>query len=383
MFILLCIRCKREIPDESLYCPWCGRRQSATAPAPRKRAARRSPGSGNIHKLSGYRAKPYEARIGQKSIGCYASKGEAVLALDYFLAAGKPLEAATATFEQVYTAWSALHYTDVSKSTQTGYINAYSTAAILHRRRMADLRTGDYQQVIDGLVSAGKSFSACSKQNGLFIQLNTFAMERDLIDKNYASFVRLPKKPEPKKRVLSTTEQQAIWAVALSDGPQMQIAQIAVVLFCTGMRIGELLSLRSEDVHLEEGYAIGGEKTKAGRNRVIPLPGEIHHIIASWLANDCPTLLANRAGNPMDDSRVRHRFIALMDSLDIHGVTPHTCRHTCATMMAAAGVPPKAIQTVLGHASYSTTATIYTHPQIADLVRATQSVSWNCHANGA
>lgn len=374
---MLCIRCHRELPGEALYCLYCGKRQG---PAPKKekpKRARRAPGSGNIHKLPGKRAKPYAARMGQYVIGTYATEGEAVVALADFVARGKPLESGTATFEQIYDAWKAVHFEGISHKTERGYKDAYTRAAALHKRRMRDLRTVDYQKVIDALVADGKSYSLCCKQHGLFTQLCAYALERDLIEKDYAAFVKLPKKPAPKQRVLSPEEQQAIWKAAKVPGPNRLVAQIAVVLICTGMRINELLRLPSADVHLQEGYAIGGEKTAAGKGRVIPLPAAIHEIIAEWLAADAPVLVASRAGTALDDSNVRRRFSKLMDELGIDGVTPHTCRHTCATEMAAAGVPPRAIQSILGHASYSTTASIYTHPGAQMLVTAASKVVWS------
>lgn len=374
---MLCIRCHRELPGEALYCPYCGKRQG---PAPRRekaKRARRAPGSGNIHKLPGKRSKPYAARMGQYVIGTYATEGEAVVALADFVARGKPLESGTATFEQIYDAWKTVHFEGISLKTEQGYKDAYARAGELYKRKMRDLRTVDYQKVIDALVAEGKSYSLCCKQQGLFTQLCAYALERDLIDKDYAAFVKLPKKPAPKQRVLSLEEQKAIWQVAKAPGPQQQIAQIAVVLICTGMRINELLRLPADDVHLAEGYAIGGEKTAAGKGRVIPLPAVIHEIIAEWLAVGAPVLVASRVGTALDDSNVRRRFSKLMDELGIEGVTPHTCRHTCATEMAAAGVPPRAIQSILGHASYSTTASIYTHPGVQMLVTAASKVAWS------
>lgn len=374
---VLCIRCHRELPDDALYCPYCGKRQNAAPRREKAKRARRAPGTGNIHKLPGKRAKPYAARMGQYVIGTYATEGEAVVALADFVARGKPLEASTATFEQIYEAWKTVHFEGISAKTERGYTDAFVKAAALHKRRMRDLRTVDYQQIIDSLVSEGKSYSLCCKQQGLFIQLGAYALERDLIDKDYAAFVRLPKKPAPKQRVLSAEEQQEIWRVARSPGPQQQIARIAVVLICTGMRINELLKMPSSDVHLKECYAVGGEKTAAGKGRVIPLPPVIHDIIRDWLAEGAQYLLASKMGAPLDDGNVRRRFSRFMKSLGIEGVTPHTCRHTCATEMAAAGVPPRAIQSILGHASYSTTASIYTHPGTQMLVTAASKVVWN------
>lgn len=92
-----------------------------------------------------------------------------------------------------------------------------------------------------------------------------------------------------------------------------------MVLLCTGMRINELLQLPVADVHLEEGYAIGGEKTAAGRSRIIPLPVPIRGIVADWLATGATVLVASKAGTPLDDSNVRRRFGRLMDALQIEG----------------------------------------------------------------
>ena len=88
------------------------------------------------------------------------------------------------------------------------------------------------------------------------------------------------------------------------------------------------------------------------------------------------TLVASKAGTPLDDSNVRRRFERLMASMSIKGVT----RRTCATEMAAAGVPPKAIKSIPGHASYSTTASIYTHSCTEMFVKAAARVEW--HING-
>lgn len=373
---MVCSRCHRALPEGALFCPACGKRQGSGAKRPPRKLARRSPGSGNVHRLPGNRAKPYAARVRGRVIGTYATQGEAVVALQDFVARGRPLEAHTTTFAQVYEAWSTIHYSTVGDKTAKGYTSAFEAAAELHSRRMRDLRTGDYQQVIDRLVAAGRSYSLCAKQQGLFAQLSAYAMQRDLIEKDYSAYVRLPKKPDPKSRVLSTQEQAALWQAAETEGPLQETARIGVVLLCTGMRIGELLQLPAADVHLAEGYAVGGEKTTAGRGRVIPLPAAIHPILQEWLARGTSLLIASEAGGKLDASTVRHRFARLMASLGIEGVSPRTCRHTCATVMAAAGVPPRAIQSILGHASYSTTADIYTHPGAVMLVNAAAKVEW-------
>ena len=56
--------------------------------------------------------------------------------------------------------------------------------------------------------------------------------------------------------------------------------------------------------------------------------------------------------------------------------TPHTCRHTAATKMAASGLPPEVVKQILGHADIATTLNIYTHPDTALLVANLEKIQW-------
>ena len=73
-----CIKCRKELPDDALFCPACGKRQEA---APRKHR-KRGNSTGSISKLSGNRSKPWLARKNGVSIGTYATRNEAQKALE-------------------------------------------------------------------------------------------------------------------------------------------------------------------------------------------------------------------------------------------------------------------------------------------------------------
>ena len=73
---------------------------------------------------------------------------------------------------------------------------------------------------------------------------------------------------------------------------------------------------------------------------------------------------------------MRKSFGSLMHKLGIQGVTPHTCRHTAATKMAASGLPPEVVKQILGHADIATTLNIYTHPDTALLVANLEKIQW-------
>lgn len=216
------------------------------------------------------------------------------------------------------------------------------------------------------------------KQRQLFSQLCQYAIHQDIIHTNYATALSLPSPSAPKTRVLSAAEVSAIWGMA-NDSRLGETAKIALVLVYTGMRLNELLTVRRDDVHLAEGYLIGGEKTEAGRRRVIPIHPDVRSFVTDWLAagaGSSPYLLTSKYGLPRDHNNVRKSFGSLMQKLGIQGVTPHTCRHTAATKMAASGLPPEVVKQILGHADIATTLNIYTHPDTALLVANLEKIQW-------
>lgn len=254
------------------------------------------------------------------------------------------------------------------QKSRASYEDAFMKAADLHTKRIRDLKTEDYQQIIDDLIKRGLSRSLCEKQRLLFSQICQYAMKQDIIDKNYAQFLELPSKGEAKTRILTAEEIQRITDMT-SDPIHGSTAKITLVLCYTGMRINELLLMERENVHLNERYMIGGEKTAAGRNRTIPIHRDIMPYIAEWLdGNETKWLLHTSAGTAKNDDNVRKAFRKLMKACHIEGVTPHTCRHTAATNLVAAGVRPEIIKQIWGHSDFSMTVNRYTHTKAEDLI---------------
>ena len=148
------------------------------------------------------------------------------------------------------------------------------------------------------------------------------------------------------------------------------MAQFSLVLLYTGMRIDELLSMRRDDVHLDQGYLVGGEKTEAGRQRVIPILPEIRGILGGWMLDSIGSelLIPTSTGRKKDIHTTEASFRRLMEICGINGkdtpkekrVTPHSLRRTAATRLVEGKAEPTAVQAILGHADFSTTADYYT-----------------------
>lgn len=370
-----CIRCGREAPDGALFCPWCGKRQPEYTPPVQRKKRRRPKGSGTVYqKKDEGRSRPWVAKNSAgESIGSFATPSEAVLALDEYNAKHTAAARFRYTFEDVYSKWKELHYKDVGPKGRDSYERAYEAAKSLHSREMRELKTEDYQNVITALSDAGKSRSTCDKQRQLFSQMCKWAMQNDIISSNYAEGLRLPAASPKKERTLTDAEIASIRAVAedrSKDNRFRLTAQIAMVLVYTGMRIDELLSMRREDVYISDGYMIGGEKTDAGRQRVIPILEPIKMILSEWMLGSMgfELLLPTASGRKKDINAVEHSFRRLMllcginkeDTPKEERVTPHSLRRTAATRLVEGKAEPTAVQAILGHADFSTTADYYT-----------------------
>jgi len=185
----------------------------------------------------------------------------------------------------------------------------------------------------------------------------------------FRTHIKLPKRL-PKN--LSRTELKALLgkqSKASSKGEafgQHTLHLALEVLFATGIRVGELCSIRLEDLDLPSGTI--NIKGKGNRERkVYIVDDELKRMVRRYLwARKCKKLrtdsfLVSKRGLSVKPSQIRK---ALHEHVDAAGlkrkITPHMFRHTTATQLLENGVDIRFVQKLLGHASISTTE-VYTH----------------------
>lgn len=137
--------------------------------------------------------------------------------------------------------------------------------------------------------------------------------------------------------------------------------------YLAGLRVGETLALRIQDVDLDRLKA-HVTRGKTGE-RVVPLPDDVSlaRSMARWLraretwSPPDDLLFVTRTGEPLRPSAVRRSMELYGARSGIGHVTPHMLRHSAATEMLANGAPPIGVQRVLGHRSLRTTLETYAH----------------------
>lgn len=356
-----CIKCGVELVPDAVYCHICGKKQVAS---PRK-ALKRPNGSGTVYKLSGRRSRPWVAAKNGVYIGYYERKTDALAALDKL--AGRPMEEKfNMTFSEVFNEWKAEHYREIGDKGIESYEQAYKVCASLHDKKFRNLRTKDFQAIIDSNMA--KSNSTLSKYKQLMTQMSRWAVREEIATTDFAKYVKLPQQVKKEKAIFTDDE------IKLLEKDGSDAAKIALMLIYTGMRIGELFSLPLEDYH--ESYVIGGEKTKAGRNRVIPIRPEGRKYFDYFASIAKGDLLLSGYEGQRNEKNYRVRdFYPLLEKLKIPKHTPHATRHTYATWARNAGMQPEVLQKILGHASFTTTANIYVHADAERLISAVENVS--------
>jgi len=235
-------------------------------------------GYGSVYKLSGKRRKPWGVRktVGfngtkqiYQNIGYYKTRPEAMLALADFNSNPYDIEAATITFSDLYAKWSKEKFNKISKSNINGYIASYKISESLHDLKFVEIKKAHLQAVID---DCEKGHGTLRKIKVLFNQLFKYAMENDVITKDYSKFVEIgANEAESTRKPFTQDEIKLLW----DNIDRMDFIDTVLIMIYTGLRPGELVTIETSNIDIENRTIKGGIKTHAGKNRIIPINNKI------------------------------------------------------------------------------------------------------------
>lgn len=315
---------------------------------------RRANGSGAVYKLSGKRRKPWIARITTgwtdegkqicKTIGTYPTKKEAQTALDtYLYVPNRPKEM---TFKEAFEGWKS--QTTSTHGTIQAYESGFKKLTRIYNVNVADMDLAMMQDAVD--TSPVTYNTAVTIKKVLAVSLD-FAFAHDCCPASRIElmhYIKLPEKVAVKPRKIFTDDEIQR---CVDDH-----AYAALILLFTGMRRDEFLNLKAEDIHLDEQWLhISKSKTAAGI-RNIPIPDRLVPIFKAYL--DTGSLGLGRTA-------FEGRWWKPYGCLTNH--TRHECRHTYITKLTEAGVDPRYIKMMVGHAG-TVTEDVYSHVAMQKLL---------------
>jgi integrase/recombinase XerD len=221
------------------------------------------------------------------------------------------------------------------------------------------------------LQREGKKAATIARRLAALKAFYQFLVRERRIPDDPTSELESPKLPRRLPRVLTVPEVAAI--LDQPDGHTLQGRRDKAMLeliYATGIRVSELISLNVGDVNVEEGFlrCLG----KGGKERVVPVGRVALAALGRYLDEARPRLLrdagerslfVNQRGRRLTRQgfwRIVKKYADMAGVAREARITPHTLRHSFATHLLENGADLRAVQEMLGHADISTTQ-IYTH----------------------
>lgn len=384
---MICIKCGAEVP-EAPFCCRCGAAQTK----PQRNKKVRGNGQGSVYKLPngkyiavrtrGYHLDENGIKRRTKVSKTFTRKRDAVNALPTLgdsKVSMKVEKKAKSTFKNVYDAWLPTH--TASRDTLNCYKAAIKYFSPIWDDLAADIDIDDLQECIDecpkGKATKRNMKTVCGLIYKYGIPRGYFPEKLNLSDylrvtgDSGAGGVALPDAYLEKIK-------NAIWAVPYAD-----------YVYCQcylGFRPSELLTLDAKDYNRKEKAFIGGAKTDAGKDRTVTISPKIQPIIDRLTKDRMRgAVFCAGDGNAMSLRSYRDAFYAVLDTLGLdnptyevdgkqrHTYTPHSCRHTFATLMKRVPAANKDKLELIGHTSEEMLR-YYQDVNIADLRKITDAI---------
>ena len=354
-----CRKCHAEIPDGSKFCLKCGVKQEI-----RQNTKNRGNGQGSVYQLPnkkwiavkvvGYQREDGKLRKITRSKSGFRTKKDA---LDYL----PKLEAAPAqrptTWAQLYEVWKPTHR--ASKSTLNCYAAAEKYFEPVHLLKFAEITVDDLQDCMDDCPKGKRTRENMKALAGL---LYKYAIPRNMAPNglNLGQYLIVGDGDTGSKEALPT---EAVKVLEDHVG-MVKWADYVLCQCYLGFRPSEFLALDALNYNRKERAFVGGAKTDAGKDRVVTVSPKIQKIVDNLVADKVAgPVFCGEDGAQMKIKAYRSIFYGVLDACGIEnpveerdGVkrrkyTPHSCRHTFATLLKDVPAPDKDKLELMGHTS--------------------------------
>lgn len=396
--LVKCPECELQISDKAVSCPHCGypiKQEETPKRRSNKRRMRLPNGFGRITEIKGQNLRnPFRVMvtIGHDEYGhpigkplkpksYFATYNEAYAALVEYNKNPYDLSSSI-TVSELYAKWSKEYFKTLkSLSSERTITAAWKYCSSVYNMRASDLRA----RHIKGCMEEGTAIikgeekhptpSVKSRIKSVFNLMLDYALEYEIVDRNYARTFEISKdiirERENAKRghiPFSDEEIRKLW----DNVDKVDYVDVLLIQCYSGWRPQELGLIELKNVDLESGTMIGGIKTEAGTNRVVPIHSKIQGLVkkrydeavqlgSKYLIN-CSE---GKNSTTLSYDKYSGRFIKIRERLGLNPEhRPHDGRMHFVTQAKKCGVDEYAIKYIVGHAINDVTEKVYTKREI-------------------
>lgn len=351
---MICVKCKREVPDGP-FCSQCGAKQERK---PRS-APRRPNGTGGAYKRGKTwtgRAAGYSYTVKQPDgtvqvVRKRPTKGGFKTRTEALTWANTYAETVTATSPTLATLWEGYSTGELRKLStdkQAAYRKARERLEPLMGRKIETLTIKDLQDCVDRAATSHYTARDCKT---VLSKLYQRAMAERKAEVNLARFVVLPELEEQEAEAFTEAEVSALWRAY--DGGNVFVGYILLMIY-TGMMPGELLACKKSMIDFEKCEIWGCGKKTAKRKKEIPI------VFPSFLAPLLEVLMVQDSKNShaIHDKLLQlnkwdfyARYHETLQALGVRDLPPYSCRHTYGTEAVKGQNSPEVVRQMLRHAT--------------------------------
>lgn len=253
----------------------------------------------------------------------------------------------------------------------------------LGKKRLDKLTPTDVRRFVELKSASSLSGQTVRLMHALIRNALADAEREELVHRNVAKLVRPPSVYREEVRVITVEDARRLVAVVKGD----RFEALWICALTLGLRRGELLGLRWDDIDFAEGVLtvrhavqrVNGRlilvdpKTSLSR-RVVPVPAPTltalwahrHRQNSDRLAagstwHDFGLVFVTHSGRPLEPRNINRAWYAVRDKAGLGSVRLHDLRHSCASFLLAAGASPRTVMKTLGHSQIGLTMNTYTH----------------------
>ena len=239
-------------------------------------------------------------------------------------------------------------------SSESSYRVAYRNCEELHSKSFRSLTADDLQVVLDNCSTVkGLKHSSLELVKNLYTQMYKYADANDLCDKKYSDYVQIRIPDDDEHGIpFSDDDLRILW-----NHMEHPTIEMLLIMCYSGFRISEYIGL---EVNIKEKYFLGGLKTDAGKNRIVPIYSGIMPLVKKRITREGSLL-------PCTTQTFREQMTSVLSELGLEQHTPHDCRHTFSKLCDDYKIDWKCKKLMLGHSFGDVTNKVYLHRTLEDL----------------